>query len=442
MPQLLKPQQVIRAITWNQPCVVGDLLGGGGQGEVYRCEVNGHAFALKWYYRDYLPHAPRLRERLERAAREGPPSDRFLWPLDLTTADSVEGFGYVMKLREPRFRGMVDWLKRRVNPSFSALATAGFELADGYLLLHAKKGLCYRDINYNNVFFDPRRGEVRICDNDNVDVNGQPGEVGGTPSFMAPEIVRGEALPSIETDRYSLAVLLFYLFMLHHPLEGKRESDIHCLDLPARKKLYGLEPVFIFDPNDASNRPVPGIHDNALAYWPLYPQFVRDLFTRAFTDGLRDPRNGRVLESEWRGALVRLRDSVMLCAGCRAENFYDPEGLRASGGKPPNCWSCQRELRLPFRMRLGKTIVLLSPRKKLFPHHLDPQKLYDFSAPQAEVIQAPGQADVAGLKNLSSRKWNYQAPGQQPKEIEPGFTCRLLTGATIHFGTATGEVRG
>src|SRR5207244_4661707 len=129
---------------------------------------------------------------------------------------------------------------------------AGVELADGALLLHAGKGLCYRDINYNNVFFDPDTGEVRVCDNDNVDINGQPGEIGGTPSFMAPEIVRGEALPSIETDRHSLAVLLFLMFLMHHPLEGRREAAIHCLDNPARRQLYGAQPVFIFDPSDPS----------------------------------------------------------------------------------------------------------------------------------------------------------------------------------------------
>ena len=65
---------------------------------------------------------------------------------------------------------------------------------------------------------------------------------------MAPEIVRGEAKPTTESDLFSLAVLLFYMLMMHHPLEGKKESDIKAFDLPAMNKIYGLEPVFIFDP--------------------------------------------------------------------------------------------------------------------------------------------------------------------------------------------------
>ena len=64
---------------------------------------------------------------------------------------------------------------------------------------------------------------------------------------------------------------------------------------------------------------MPGLQDNPLAYWPLYPQFVRDLFTRAFTDGLTDPINGRVRESEWRSALLQLADSIMYCGGCGAD---------------------------------------------------------------------------------------------------------------------------
>ena len=136
---------------------------------------------------------------------------------------------------------------------------------------------------------------------------------------MAPEVVRGDSLPSTQTDLFSLAVLLFYLFLVHHPLEGKKEMAIHSFDLPAMTRLYGTDPVFIFDPLDHSNRPVPGCQDNALVNWPLYPQFLRDLFTRAFTSGITDAAHGRVREGEWRAAMIRLRDSVVYCQHCGVE---------------------------------------------------------------------------------------------------------------------------
>ncbi len=440
MSRMLSPGETVQLQTSGVLCVVEEHLGGGGQGEVYRCTADGKPIALKWYHAHYLAGAPRLRDRIENAIREGPPSDRFLWPLDLAIAPGLE-FGYVMPLREKRFRGIIEWMKRRIRMSFYALATAGFELADSFLLLHAKKGLCYRDISFGNAFFDPDGGEIRICDNDNVDFNGQPGEIGGTPAFMAPEIVRGEAMPSIESDRHSLAVLLFYLFLTHHPLEGAREAAIRCMDEPARRKLYGLEPVFIFDPQDESNRPVPEFHPLPIAFWPIYPKSLRDLFTRAFTTGLRDPTNGRVGESEWRSAMIKLRDSIMHCPGCQGENFYDPDALRQAGGRPPACWNCGQEATLPFRVRIDKTVVLLNRGTRLFHHHVDPQRMYDFSGAVAEVTQHPTQPDVLGLKNVGGQKWTFQGPDHVVKEVAPGMNCRLVSGATVNFGTASGEIR-
>ena len=48
----------------------------------------------------------------------------------------------------------------------------------------------------------------------------------GTWGFMAPEVGRREADPSAMTDRFSLAVLLFYIFMLGHPLKGRLEMEL------------------------------------------------------------------------------------------------------------------------------------------------------------------------------------------------------------------------
>jgi serine/threonine protein kinase len=127
-----------------------------------------------------------------------------------------------MPLRDYQYKGITDLMKRGIEPTFRALATAGFELADNFFKLHSK-GLCYRDISFGNVFFNPDNGRVLICDNDNVDIDqtGKQSGVLGTPRFMAPEIVRGEATPSTRTDLFSLAVLLFYIRLTLARLRGK-----------------------------------------------------------------------------------------------------------------------------------------------------------------------------------------------------------------------------
>lgn len=439
MSQLLKSRQIVYTEPSGLTCEVEQYLGGGGQGEVYRAKLGADHVALKWYF----PASATLDQRaaLEVLIRNGPPNDKFLWPMELTSAPGVPGFGYVMPLREPRYKSIVDMMKRRIEPTFRILATAALGLCHSYFQLHSR-GFCYRDISFGNVFFDPSTGDVLICDNDNVSVDGEAkGGVLGTPRFMAPEVVRGDALPSMKTDLYSLSVMLFYLFMVHHPLEGKRESSIKCLDLPAMTKIYGSEPLFIFDPRDESNRPVPGYHDNALVFWPIYPQFLRTLFTQAFTAGLCDPSNGRVVESVWRGAMVRLRDVMVYCPQCGSENFYDVDDMQASGGRPAACWSCKKALRFPPRIRFGRNLVMLNHDTRLYPHHIDPSRIYDFSVPVAEVSRHPQDPNLWGLKNVSHDKWVFTTAGGAASDVDVGRSVTLAAGTTIHFDRTEGEIQ-
>ena len=439
MNQLLKPGQQVRLESADMLCQVRQFLGGGGQGEVYEADMNGKPVALKWYFRQQA--TPEQKSAIENLISKGAPNEKFLWPFETAVSDDMKGtFGYVMPLREPRYKGIVDLMKRRIEPSFRALITAGLELSHSFLQLHAK-GLCYRDISFGNVFFDPDTGEILICDNDNVTIDGEAeGGILGTPRFMAPEVVRGEASPGTRTDLFSLSVLLFYMLMVHHPLEGRKESEIKCFDLPAMNRLYGTEPVFIFDPDDDTNRPVLGHHDNALLYWQIYPQSLRDIFTKAFTDGIRDPEHGRVRESEWRAEMIRLRDSVIYCGNCGAENFYDAGLLKTSGRLNP-CWSCQKQIRTPPRIRIERNIIMLNHDTRLFPHHIDPQKTYDFSKPVAEVSQHPKNPKIWGLRNLSGEKWVVTAKDNSIKDVESGQSVTMAKGTAINFGRTTGEIR-
>ena len=435
---ILKDGQTVQTVTSRMPCTAEKFLGGGGQGEVYRADLGGQKVALKWYFPAQA--TPEQRVALETLIKKGPPTDKFLWPMELTQSDAVTGFGYIMPLRGPQYKSIVDLMKRRVEPTFRALATAGLELADSFLDLHAM-GLCYRDISFGNVFFEPNTGEALICDNDNVAVDGETESgVLGTPRFMAPEIVRGEARPSMQTDLFSLAVLLFYMLMVHHPLEGRKESEIKCLDLPAMNKLYGFEPIFIFDPKDDTNRPMPGYHDNALAFWPLYPQFVRDLFVKAFTDGIHDPQ-ARVRESEWRAAMVQLRDAIIYCPHCGVENFYDcraPQGIRRPSGnvlvvqrrpRPPAAHPHRRrhsdaELghqTLPASHRSGQAVRLHHAGRRTGP-----------ASPRSQHL---------GAEKHRPREMGHHHRHRRHQGRRTGRSTRLTAGVKVNFGKLEGEIR-
>jgi hypothetical protein len=206
-------------------------------------------------------------------------------------------------------------------------------------------------------------------------------------------------------------------------------------------KIFGTEPVFIFDPNNDSNRPVPGYNNNALTFWPIFPQFLRNLFIRAFTDGIYDPQNGRVRESEWRSSMVRLRDSIIYCTHCGRESFYDIDVFRQSNANSVNCWSCKKEIKFPPRIRIGEHIIMLNYDTQIFQHHIDDQKMYDFTKPIASVAQHPNNPNLWGLKNLSSEKWVSTCPKGTIKDVEPKSSVTLALGTKINFGKIEGEVR-
>lgn len=435
---MLKKGEKLKTVKIGEDCIIEDFIGSGGQGEVYKVKVGNRMFALKWYFPEQA--TPIQREILENLIERGFNDERFLWPLDLVEEERASNtFGYVMKLRDKRFKSLTKFVTRKIKPGFRSLCTAGYNLADAFLNLHTS-GYAYQDISFGNIFIDPDNGDILICDNDNVVVTGlEIGGVLGTPRFMAPEIVRGEERPDAETDRFSLAVLLFYMFFLGHPLEGEMEANIRSFDLPAMRWIYGEKPVFIFDPEDNSNRPVSGIHDNPITYWAIYPEFFNDFFVTAFTKGIKD-ENERIKEGEWRKAFIKLRDSIIYCQRCGVENFYDVEKLRKR--QSITCWSCKTNITLPYRIKIGDEVIMLNYDTKLYPHHLDPNNHpYDFSQVWAEVAQHPKRKDVWGLKNDSDKKWVVTLPDGNIEEVVTGRSVSLKDRIKIDFETSKGELR-
>ncbi len=411
-------------------CTIVRTIGQGSQGTVVEVSDHlGRSRALKWYY----PHTATRSQRqtIEELIERGSPSPAFLWPEQIVAIDHRPGFGYLMPLREDQYAGLSDLLTGNVDVAFSTVCTLALLLADAFLNLHAQ-GLCYRDISFGNVFFDPATGAPLICDNDNVGIDGvSPSLVLGTRRFMAPEIVRSEAAPSIATDLFSLSVLLFYLLMVGHPLVGARELAYSVFDDSAELDLFGAAPVFIFDPDDDTNRPLPSHHGSVTDNWLMHPSFIRDLFVTAFGRGLRDPRNGRVRESVWRAAASRLRDSIVQCQSCRSENYFEARTPRL------RCWSCDTEIADPVRLTFRSTSLVLNADTSVYPHHI--HRNYDFHEPIARVVLRPDQASW-GLRNTGASTWAVRMPNDTKADVEPGRAVGLVAGAVIDFGGTTATI--
>lgn len=409
------------------------LLGSGGQGEVYKVNGDGEKYALKWYY----PHtATEIRLKiLDNLISKGSPGECFLWPKDIVKKESV--FGYIMDLRPSNFNSMFDLLSRKVETTFEILCLSGFNIAKEYHKLHSA-GWCYIDISWGNIFIDFKKGDALICDNDNAIPNrSKLIDVGGTPGFIAPELLLGKAKPSTNTDLYSLAVLLFYLLNIHHPLEGKLESDIEILDLIARNKLYGENPVFIWDPDDKSNRPIPVYQQNAIEFWKVYPKFLKDRFIHAFTVGLKNPQK-RSTETDWQITCIRLLNSLYRCAdkNCGKENFFDFAKHRL--GVAQTCWKCQKTIPIPTMLKIEQDHVMLHKNAKLYQHHSMGDYRMDIVI--GEMNQNLNNPNLWGIKNLSNNVWSFVKPDSQNVMVGQGKTLPLIKGGKINFGSKIGEI--
>ncbi|GHV84603.1 hypothetical protein AGMMS50230_02110 [Spirochaetia bacterium] len=227
-----------------------------------------------------------------------------------------------MDLRPASYKDFSRFLVgRETFASVTSMVNAALNITAGFRALH-NKGYSYQDLNDGNFFINPKNGDVLICDNDNVCAYGKNSGIAGKARYMAPEIVAKNAKPGIHTDRFSLSVILFLLWTNNHPLEGKAACP-PCMDAKHEKKIYGENPVFVFDPDDKSNIPVQGIHKGVISRWPFLPGYLREEFVKAFSKEVLGDPNKRIIEQEWLRLFIRMRSEVFKCP-CGEVYFADP----------------------------------------------------------------------------------------------------------------------
>lgn len=409
----------------SSPVEVVRPLGAGGQGEVHEVRLAGESHALKWYYPSVVRRDSGLAQRLADSIRASSPSRHFLWPIALVEPDascrrtlglSDNGLGYLMPLRSAEAVAAMEHVAGRFSIGLRQVLRACFFLSEAFQALHSK-GLCYKDISLSNLFLVPSSGEVLICDNDNVEVNGMNrGLALGTPGFMAPEVLLGQAQPSSGSDLFSLAVLMFWLLTRSDPLKGRLELPIRCLDMAARRRLYGEDPVFVFDPEDLRNRPDPILHQAALRTWPIYPPELQRLFQRSFGEGLRDPAR-RTLTSAWLQVLAATLDRQQRCPHCGQEVFA-PE--QTPGDAPYRCWDCGGPLPESARLWIGDRSVFIQPGNELHRHHFDRLRVESLEAPLGRVESHPREPALLGLLNLSDQVWQAELDDGSSLPLPPG----------------------
>jgi serine/threonine protein kinase len=410
-------------------------IGSGGQGTVYKVSLNGKEYALKWYALRKLKSPDEFCENLRQNIHDGPPSEDFLWPKYLTKTRN-ENFGYLMELRPKKYSDFSASLnKKKGFRTLHEAVLCALNIVNNFRALH-RQGKSYQDLNDGNFFVDTETGNVLICDNDNVAPDKTNLGIVGKPGYMAPEIVRGEARPDTLTDAHSLAVVLFKLFMRHDPLMGKKFVESVCITEEADKRLYGDSPLFIFDPVDKANAPVPGVHPNPINLWPYYPDYIQEAFIQSFCDGLKAPTK-RLTENDWQNRLVRLRGEILTCV-CGG-NFFASHVKQKVRQGVFECPECKMPCSYPLKLEIKTYPVYLFPHNKLYRCHTDMDS-DDYKTPTGEVVQNKKDRGLWGIKNLSGAVWQCSFDGGPDRAVSPEGVVPVREGTQIRFQQIAGAI--
>lgn len=397
-------------------------IGGGGQGTVYQVDCNGKPMALKWYKQDIFrtpEEKARFEANLRRNILQESPSPEFLWPIDMTV--EVDGtFGYLMELAPKDYISAKRIIRQPgLVPSFRRCVDACLNIVMAFCKLH-DKGYSYQDINDGNFFVNPSTGKVLICDNENVAPGGQATGVLGTPYFMAPEIVTGASMPTQESDLHSMAVMIFYLLLVQHPLLGIRSMR---MDDANKMRLFGTQPLFIFDPVDHSNAAIQSPMNNALKLWPMLPSHMRELFTKAFSrEALMRPSR-RVIELRWMQELAQFRSEIV-DHSCGNEVFLD-------GAHAARCVNCGKWCNPALRMEVGGKQISVVNDARLYTCQIRrASNTAEALDPQLWALASSRDPSDVILRNVSRRPWQVHFCGHA-REVGPGQNVRATDGLEI-----------
>lgn len=416
---ILKRNQCIELDGSNM--TVCDCLGEGGQGEVYLVSYNGKDYALKVYKgEETADFKYNLKNNIERKS----PSEDFLWPLKYIEFSGGH-FGYLMDLRPKEYKSFVAYLNGKEEfKNASTLLRWCIELCIGFKTLH-ERGFSYQDLNDGSFFLNPDTGDLLICDNDNVTADKKNLGILGKMRYMAPEIVRGEMLPDVHSDRFSLAIILFLALCKGNPYEGARLKDYDFIDENAEMELFGTKPLFVYHKTDKSNRPIRGYHTTLVKRWRYVPTYIKEAFHRTFVDGLSDRENERTTELEWIKLLTRYRDELVTCR-CGKQYAYGPDDEVNSC---PYC-NAQRPVRLV--LSVNKNRIVLEPRKQLFATHFN-----KYSSEYNEVV-----GRILASKS-NPKRWGIFVEHDNPitiadsvgtvKTIDKGGVIPIVKNLSINF---------
>lgn len=296
-------------------CQIGNYIGEGGLGYIYAIDKKR---VIKWYKKEH--DIQLMKNNIEKLTQETAPYPNLTWPL-MMTWDYKGSFGYVMAKIPNGYVPLSNYIyEDDYYLNVEEMLQIGYAIASSFHAIHQNQYV-YQDINPNGIFIHKRLQRVIICDLDNCNKEHKT-FVTGTPMYMAPEIVMGMSEPNIYSDYYSLSVILFQLFYINHPLEG-RKTWSKPMDKDDEMEYFGRHPLFVCDPVDKTNGFYQDYTEAVQKRWKIFPSALTEAFMTAFTIGLKNPQK-RLTDQDWMKVIQQSYDCFVKkdMKGCIKEGFF------------------------------------------------------------------------------------------------------------------------
>lgn len=232
MPQLDQQERLSAAI--GSKYLVLCPIGGGGMAQVYlaRHRFHGGLFAIK-VLAEHLSGDPRIVGRFEHEARMA--ASLANHPNIVPIFDIGEGNGlHYLVMQFICGEDMASLLRREGRLTIPAAANVIAQAAEALSCAESRR-IVHRDLKPANMLLD-ESGRIRLLDfgisriSDLSDGLTRPGESLGTPLYMSPEQIRGDAC-DIRSDLYSLGVVFFELLCGRRPFENESVTAIQIAHL-------------------------------------------------------------------------------------------------------------------------------------------------------------------------------------------------------------------
>ncbi|MEO1528206.1 MAG: protein kinase [Planctomycetota bacterium] len=289
---------------------VGETLAAGGQGTAFDATADdGSMHVLKVYRPEFQDKDSRRRLETLISQKFQAENETIVAPRELVEVNGT--FGHI-STKAPGI-SLEDML---TGGGFNMLEgiQIGCALARSISVIH-QRGYAHGDIHANNVLVF-RNGVCRVfvIDYDNFAGKSLPiAPCLGHNLYMAPEIRTKKASPSIEADRFSLAVVIHELLTLRHPVPSDA-SEEEFNEVMAKGTWLG-------DPACSKTKRRPD----------GYPAEVLDAdLGRLFRLGISKNPTERPTAQQWQDALYTSLFKIDICPSCSAPNIVDASKKRCA----------------------------------------------------------------------------------------------------------------